>query len=100
MAHFLSAMLARLALLLTLLLSIACLLPQSQTNSLQALFNATRGTFWYERANWMSNLDPCTSPWYGIYCDNLKENVVRIDLSINNLFGSLPDLQLPALETL
>ena len=90
----------RLLLLFALLLSVACLLPQLQKDSLVALFNATGGPNWTNKANWNASTDPCTAFWFGISCDALKQNVTGLALASNNLIGSLPDLQLPALVSL
>ena len=83
---------------LALALSVACLLPQYQIDSLVTLYNTTGGPFWASNTNWITPTDPCTSPWFGVTCDASKENVTELRLSSNNLTGSLPDLQLPALS--
>lgn len=90
----------RLLLFLTLLLSFGCcVLPQSQKDSLVALYNSTAGpTKWIRK--WNLSTDPCTGPWWGITCDASNTSVTRILLDLNNLVGPLPDLQLPALVSL
>ena len=92
--------LRQLLLLLALLLSVACLLPQSQKDSLLALFNATAGPYWTNKANWNTAADACTAPWFGVSCGPLNDTVTKLTLPSNNLTGLLPDLQLPSLTFL
>ncbi|MEM9546648.1 MAG: M12 family metallo-peptidase [Bacteroidota bacterium] len=61
-------------------------------NALVDLYNATNGASWTNRTGWDigaagTNCTPCS--WYGITCDNL-ENVIEIDLTNNNLVGTVP----------
>ena len=56
--------------------------------ALVALFEATDGYNWWISDNWM-NGDPCMQSWYGVTCDQGK--VIRLDLSWNDLTGSIPE---------
>ena len=78
--------------------SVDCFLPQNQTDSLNALYSSTGGPLWGVGVNWNTSVDPCTAPWYGVFCDAANETVVCILLPDNKLNGSLPDLQLPSLR--
>jgi hypothetical protein len=91
---------ARLLLFLALLASVACLLPPGQKASLLALFDATGGPYWSNNINWSPSSDPCAASWSGVVCDGSGGNVLSIFLSSNNLTGSLPDLDLPALSVM
>lgn len=56
------------------------------------LYNATNGSQWTNSDGWdfsisSANCEVCD--WYGVICDN-QENIVEIDLSFNNLVGTLP----------
>jgi len=91
----------------------ACVHPDF--DALMALYASTNGAGWTENSGWAAgaagtNCDPCG--WYGIGCDG-DGRVTCIDLDGasnpcqngnngggNNLFGSLPDLDLPFLTTL
>ena len=89
-----------LPLFLALVLSVDCSLPQYQTDSLLAFYDATGGPFWINSTNWNITADPCSGLWHGVICDLLGQNVTALDLPYNNLTGSLPDLVLPSLKTL
>ncbi|MGB5942298.1 MAG: T9SS type A sorting domain-containing protein [Leeuwenhoekiella sp.] len=64
--------------------------PQNQQdyNALVALYNATNGDNWTVNTNWLNN-DAPLSEWYGISLDG-NNRVTNLDLSGNNLTGSLP----------
>lgn len=62
------------------------------------LFDATQGTQWKNSNNWATS-EPVFS-WYGITISSDGCHVVGIDLSSNNLIGTLPNLQLPQLQLL
>ena len=66
-----------------------------QKDSLLSLFSATGGPYWINKDNWNVTTDPCT--WHGVACNASTGDVTQIFLNSNNLTGSLPDLQLPAL---
>ena len=82
----------------TLLLSVDCFTLPEQKNALIVLYNATGGPFWTIPFPWKHSTDPCTSSWWGVRCDPLKERVIELFLIGYNLTGSLPDLQLPDLR--
>ena len=91
----------RLQFLAFLLCSVAGLLPQSQKDSLLTLYESTGGPFWSRNDNWNVTADPCGNPpWIGVTCDPLGQNVKELYFYGNNLTGTLPDLQLPALTNL
>ena len=54
---------------------------------LNVLYFASNGSEWYDRTNWLSKEPVCS--WHGIVC-NSDNVVVSIDLTKNNLSGSLP----------
>lgn len=57
---------------------------------LAILYSATSGPSWQEKDGWLTG-DACGPiPWYGISCDKLSRKVTAIDLSENNLAGTLP----------
>ena len=95
-----SAMQTLLLLFLALTLSVYGLLSLDQKASLVSLYNANDGPFWIDASNWNTNTDPCTTPWFGVFCDSTGKNVERLELPSNNLTGSLPDLFLPSLTIL
>ncbi|OQW90521.1 MAG: hypothetical protein BWK78_06785, partial [Thiotrichaceae bacterium IS1] len=61
-------------------------IPVAECNALIALFDSTSGKSWTSKEGWRNTLTPCS--WKGISCDGGK--VTAIDLSNNNLLGSLP----------
>ena len=62
--------------------------PPSQTQALIDLYHATNGQNWKGNGNWLKNDQPCSN-WFGVTCD-AAHNIVRLELSYNNLVGSLP----------
>lgn len=56
---------------------------------LVGLFAATGGGAWRANDNWGTNTDPCWDSWYGVTCDE-HGHVVALELSDNNLVGTLP----------
>ena len=59
---------------------------------LRDLFASTNGVAWKNWTAWGGG-DPCTDRWHGITCDmdhNRYSRVVSLDLSSNNLVGTLP----------
>ena len=61
--------------------------------ALMALYNATDGNNWTDSANW--DTDEPLDHWHGVKTDDAGR-VVRLDLHVNNLTGSIP----PELDTL
>ena len=55
--------------------------------TLMALYNSTSGASWTNKDNWGSN-EPLND-WFGVTADG-SENVTDLDLSSNNLRGTLP----------
>jgi len=51
---------------------------------------ATNGDFWNKKSNWL-NAERSECDWYGITCDNENNRIKRIDLSENNITGTLPN---------
>ena len=89
------------ALILTCVAAVACLLPAFQKDSLLTFFNATSGNNWLNSYGlWSGATEPCSVPWFGVGCDPYNENIVSVSLDSNNLNGSLPNLLLPKLTTL
>ena len=52
------------------------------------LYNSTNGDKWTNKTNWCTS-NPI-STWYGVSCDS-KGNVISLDLSGNNLAGTIPE---------
>lgn len=72
--------------LLVLVAVLACAVAQpARFAALQDLYNSTHGSGWLRNAGWPAG-DPCG--WYGITCENTT--IVGIDLTNNNLAGTLP----------
>jgi len=67
-------------------------LPDVEVQALEALYNRTNGPNWTDNTGWLTSDHPCD--WFGVYCAN--GHVTALDLSYNNLTGSLP----PALGNL
>ncbi|UFH54711.1 hypothetical protein [Spirosoma sp. KNUC1025] len=65
--------------------------------SLIDLYNSTNGPGWTNKTNWLSGDSPCN--WYGIVCNPENDRVIALDLSANNLSGTLPT-SLPQLSKL
>ena len=71
-------------------------LPTAQILALEVFYNATNGANWTNQNFWMNGLDPCFSGavWEGIICttksNSGENNVMALQLSQNNLRGSLP----------
>ncbi len=70
---------------------------QKDSSELVKLYNATGGPSWTNHSNWLIPDKPISS-WYGIKTNNLG-CVEKIELSNNNLQGSLPLIDLNTLDT-
>ena len=57
-----------------------------EIQALEDLYVATNGDSWLSHNNWMVTDDPCT--WQFVVCAN--GHVINLDLSHNNLDGTLP----------
>lgn len=53
-----------------------------------SLYDATSGDSWKIKENWKSDFPICE--WHGVSCDPTSNKVIRLDLSRNNLNGSIP----------
>jgi hypothetical protein len=51
---------------------------------------ATNGDFWNKKSNWL-NAERSECDWYGISCNNENNIIQIIDLSENNVTGTLPN---------
>jgi hypothetical protein len=62
-----------------------------QIFALNAIYYSLNGTEWKTRTSWATGPNkPCIDPtWYGITC-NADDLIVKLDLSDNDLLGSLP----------
>jgi hypothetical protein len=82
----------QLLLVIALRLSVSCWsIPDSEADSLVALWYATDGPSWTIEPNWNPNTEPCS--WRGVGCGSY--NVEMLNLFSFGLTGSLTDLQLP-----
>jgi Leucine-rich repeat (LRR) protein len=74
-------------------------IPDTERAVLLALFTSTNGDAWTNKTNW--NGAPGTEcTWFGVTCNADQSHVTGINLSSNNLSGSLPTTldQLTALQ--
>lgn len=61
-------------------------IPVVECDALVAFYNSTNGAGWMFNTGWLINTDPCA--WIGVTCSS--GNVTRINLSFNDLSGTLP----------
>ena len=61
----------------------------TERDILIALYDATNGDAWTNNTNWCS--DKPLSEWYGVSMDYYNEKVQYLQLSYNNLAGTLPE---------
>ena len=63
---------------------------QIEKDALMALYNSTNGALWTNNGNWLSS--STVSTWHGVTVSNIEgqDYVTSIDLSNNNLNGTLP----------
>jgi Leucine-rich repeat (LRR) protein len=61
-------------------------IPTAECDALVALYNATDGSHWLNHSNWLVSVTP--SNWYGVTVAG--GHVLALDLSSNNLYGSIP----------
>jgi hypothetical protein len=57
--------------------------------ALAVLYYSTSGDAWTTKDGWMTEASACE--WHGIRCDRFNKGVEEIDLSGNNLSGSIPN---------
>ncbi len=67
-------------------------------NQLEALYDSTGGANWTNKANWLTNAD--LSKWDDVKLTADGCDVSELNLSINNLTGRFPNLNLPKITTL
>jgi len=72
-------------------------IPVSECQSLLELYNSTDGANWTNKTGWNQTNTPCS--WFGVNC-HIISDVTSIQLSNNNLVGTLPNLNLPYLQDL
>lgn len=78
-----------LAIAATVLCTVRGALPAAQTAALVTLYQATGGASWTLSSNWLQG-DPCTSAWFGIYCNEDNTGAVVVSLNANKLTGTIP----------
>lgn len=73
-------------------------IPAAECTALETLYANTTGAQWKEKTGWTITTTPCS--WYGVTCQ--AGHVTGLDLSDNNLVGTLPTQlgDLPQLQTL
>jgi Leucine-rich repeat (LRR) protein len=74
-------------------------IPQAERDALIAIYNSTAGTYWTYKNNWRNpenpsefNVPGTEYSWYGVHLNSDYSHVEIINLSNNNLTGSIPDL--------
>ena len=67
-------------------------------NQLEALYDSTGGRTWTIKTNWLTNADLKT--WYGVNLTTDGCDVSALNLSQNNLVGTIPNIKLPNLVAL
>ncbi len=72
-------------------------LPAPQIFTLELIYNNNGGGGWTTSTNWVNGGDPCdaAAPWFGVTCELTSpgvHKVVGVNLSANNLNGTLPPL--------
>jgi len=63
-------------------------IPKAQCETLIAIYDSTNGTNWTNNTGWQQTNTPCS--WFGVTCAN--DVVTKIELNVNNLSGTLPEL--------
>ncbi len=63
-------------------------IPLQDCQALVAIYSSTNGPGWLNSGGWLATDTPCSTPWYGVECEN--EAVSDLNLGSNNLIGSIP----------
>ncbi|MBW2558618.1 MAG: fibronectin type III domain-containing protein [Deltaproteobacteria bacterium] len=64
-------------------------IPDSERQTLIALYNSTNGAGWTDNSNWLEA--PGTEDtWYGVACSSTGDNVTELSLDNNQLSGNIP----------
>jgi len=71
-------------------------IPATECQSLVDLYNSTNGSGWTTKTGWNATNTPCS--WFGVTCSG--GNVRTLNLQSNQLVGTIPNLNLPALTQL
>ena len=67
-------------------LSTVATIPTAESNALVALYDSMDGDNWNNNTGWLLSADPCS--WREVTCSS--GHVIRLDLVLNNLTGSIP----------
>ncbi|OQX25208.1 MAG: hypothetical protein BWK80_16880, partial [Desulfobacteraceae bacterium IS3] len=66
-------------------------IPDTERNALNALYDFTKGSEWTNKWNKDAPKgSECCGDWYGVECNADRKNVVTLNLSDNNLTGTIP----------
>ncbi len=65
-------------------------IPEIECQTLLTLYEKTAGNNWNENTNWNKTNNPCD--WIGISCAITGNYIAAIELTNNNLVGTIPDL--------
>lgn len=75
------------------------MIPAAERDALIALYNSTDGDNWTYNTNWRKPGDPTQfndpgteKNWYGVTCNTGNTYVRNINLGLNNLVGTIPDI--------
>ncbi len=65
-------------------------IPRTECESLERIFEEANGRIWRNNRGWLRSNQPCN--WFGITCTSTSwpRNVIRLNLSSNDLTGSIP----------
>lgn len=67
----------------------AAVIPDGERQALVALYNQTGGPSWRTSDGWLGSVGTECS-WYGVRCDDAGTHVIGLNLSFDNLTGSIP----------